>query len=300
MANGKITFGKQSGGTLGLVFPDGVTNTEVVLPESGTLASVDTAVTDNSIARYDGTTGKLQDSGVIIDDNGNVGLGVTPRSRLDMGGASPRNSISWHSNSTISYSNIWDSYNGSALTLGNGLKGSNTVVNGYESSVSTACGKSALELYNGNINFYTNPSDLVAYGTPYTPTKVVAISNNGNLLLTSGTGALGYGAGAGGSVTQLTSKSTNVTLNKPSGRIIMNNEALAAGVAVYFNLYNSIVGANDTIIINMDRTTGDLGKYKIEYNVISGIVLIKLTNQAYDSYSDALVLKFTVIKGANA
>ena len=30
MANAKITLGKQSGGTLGLVFPDGETNTEVV------------------------------------------------------------------------------------------------------------------------------------------------------------------------------------------------------------------------------------------------------------------------------
>ena len=39
MANGKITLGKQSGGTLGLVFPDGVSDTEVVLPESGELAT---------------------------------------------------------------------------------------------------------------------------------------------------------------------------------------------------------------------------------------------------------------------
>ena len=37
MANGRITLGKQSGGTLGLVFPDGVSDTEVVLPESGEL-----------------------------------------------------------------------------------------------------------------------------------------------------------------------------------------------------------------------------------------------------------------------
>ena len=33
MANGKIRFGKQSGGKLALVIPDGVSNTEVVLPE---------------------------------------------------------------------------------------------------------------------------------------------------------------------------------------------------------------------------------------------------------------------------
>ena len=39
MANGKIRFGKQSGGVLSLTFPDGVTDTEVVLPESGILAT---------------------------------------------------------------------------------------------------------------------------------------------------------------------------------------------------------------------------------------------------------------------
>ena len=39
MANGKIRFGKQSGGELALVMPDGVSNTEVVFPESGDLAT---------------------------------------------------------------------------------------------------------------------------------------------------------------------------------------------------------------------------------------------------------------------
>ena len=39
MANGKIRFGKQSGGQLALVIPDGVANTNLVLPESGTVAT---------------------------------------------------------------------------------------------------------------------------------------------------------------------------------------------------------------------------------------------------------------------
>ncbi len=39
MANGKIRFGKQSGGELALVFPDGATNTEVTFPASGELAT---------------------------------------------------------------------------------------------------------------------------------------------------------------------------------------------------------------------------------------------------------------------
>lgn len=49
MANGKIRFGKQSGGQLALVIPDGVTNTEVIVPESGILATeqyVDTRVNE--------------------------------------------------------------------------------------------------------------------------------------------------------------------------------------------------------------------------------------------------------------
>ena len=40
MANGKIRFGKQSGGELALVIPDGVANTEVIVPESGILATL--------------------------------------------------------------------------------------------------------------------------------------------------------------------------------------------------------------------------------------------------------------------
>lgn len=39
MANGRINFGKQSGGVLGLLFPDGATNTEVTLPASGVIAT---------------------------------------------------------------------------------------------------------------------------------------------------------------------------------------------------------------------------------------------------------------------
>lgn len=49
MANGKIRFGKQSGGQLALVIPDGVDNTNLILPASGTVATttdVDTRVNE--------------------------------------------------------------------------------------------------------------------------------------------------------------------------------------------------------------------------------------------------------------
>ena len=49
MANGKIRFGKQAGGQLALVIPDGVDNTEVVFPESGDLVNKD--YVDNAVVK---------------------------------------------------------------------------------------------------------------------------------------------------------------------------------------------------------------------------------------------------------
>ena len=45
---------------------------------SGLFVKGATSSTDNAIARFDGTTGKLvQNSGVVINDSGNVGIGTT-------------------------------------------------------------------------------------------------------------------------------------------------------------------------------------------------------------------------------
>lgn len=63
MANGKITLGKQSGGELALVIPDGVSNTEVIIPESGELATKDYADLKVALADFIGTNVNLANSG---------------------------------------------------------------------------------------------------------------------------------------------------------------------------------------------------------------------------------------------
>ena len=93
MADGRFLIGKPAGGVTTVTMTDGASNTNLVLPESGTVSGVTTSVTDNAITRYDGTTGKLQNSSVIIDDNGNIGIGGAPsawatttgRKALDVG-----------------------------------------------------------------------------------------------------------------------------------------------------------------------------------------------------------------------
>ena len=74
MAAGKLHFKSDAGGITSVSREAGATNGELVLPASGTVASVSGAVTDNAIARYDSTTGKLKNSTILIEDNGNLNI----------------------------------------------------------------------------------------------------------------------------------------------------------------------------------------------------------------------------------
>lgn len=59
---------------------------------------------------------------------------------------------------------------------------------------------------------------------------------SGGVRSTSTGVSLGYGAGVSTAVTQATSKSTPVTVDRPCGKITTHNAALAAGQVVGFNL----------------------------------------------------------------
>ena len=97
---------------------------------------------------------------------------------------------------------------------------------------------------------------------------------SGNVLATSG--ALGYGIGAGGTVVQATSKSTPVTLNKPSGQITMHNASLAAGASVVFQVTNALVAESDCVSATANATLN----YRIEAVVGAGggYFLVRVTN----------------------
>ena len=112
------------------------------------------------------------------------------------------------------------------------------------------------------------------------------------------TSEIGYSAAAQGSVTQLTSKSTAVTLNKSAGQITMNNAALAGNTAASFTLNNSLISANDTIIVCISSiTTGSTAGAYTSYvsNMTSGSASITLRNLSGTSYSEAIVINFSVI-----
>lgn len=117
----------------------------------------------------------------------------------------------------------------------------------------------------------------------------------------SATSTLGYATGAGGTVTQATSKATGVTLNKATGQITMNNAALAAGAVVSFTLTNSGIAATDTVAVNLKSGNATAATYRVHAEApAAGSCIIVLTNISAGSLSEALVLNFNVFKGVNA
>ena len=241
----------------------------------------------NFVQNYNGgvqfKTGASQ--GLTVDINGALGVGITPSVWTDNYKA-----IDLAGNGGIA------STTGGYLQLAN-----NAYVNsGVWKYKATGYATLIQQTPSGAMQFQVTASGVV--NTNITWNNTVTIDSTGNLLLTSGTGALGYGTGAGGTVTQLTSKSTAVTsLPKPSGQIIMNGAALAAGASVSFVLNNSLIATNDLVYTTITGGVTTATNYRVEaVNTASGISNIRLTNLSAGSLSEAVQIQFVVIRGVIA
>ena len=107
---------------------------------------------------------------------------------------------------------------------------------------------------------------------------------------------IGYTAAAQGTVTQATDKSTAVTLNKPAGRITMNNASLATATNATFTLNNSFISANDTVILTISGGQATPGSYNVFANgLAAGSVSISLRNISGGTLSEAVVINFAII-----
>jgi len=146
-------------------------------------------------------------------------------------------------------------------------------------------------------------------GTPTASTTLLSAQyaeligvDSGTLALTTltATGTIGYTTGAGGTVTQATNKSTTVVLNKAAGQITMNGAALASNTTVSFTLTNSVIATVDTVDVHR-ASVGTAGAYNIWVDSVgSGSCVISVRNITAGSLSEALVLNFSVCKGASS
>lgn len=109
---------------------------------------------------------------------------------------------------------------------------------------------------------------------------------------------LGYGAGAGGTVTQLTSRTTGVTLNKPSGAITLFPGSMASNGAAEFTLTNSFIEATDILILNFKSGVTATDYFLQVTAVATGSckIVMKHTGSGA-SPADTPVISFAIIKG---
>jgi hypothetical protein len=107
---------------------------------------------------------------------------------------------------------------------------------------------------------------------------------------------IGYTAAAQGTVTQATDKSTAVTLNKPAGRITMNNASLNTATNATFTLNNSFISANDTVVLTISGGQATAGSYNVFANSLAaGSVSISLRNISGGTLSEAVVINFAIL-----
>jgi hypothetical protein len=111
------------------------------------------------------------------------------------------------------------------------------------------------------------------------------------------TAGVGYRTGAGGTVSQSTSKSTAVTLNRVCGEITMNGAQLNGDSTVSFTLNNTAVANTDVIIVNQVGG-GNIGEYAFNGSCGAGSAEISVHNMTDVNRSDAIVLRFVVVKAA--
>lgn len=134
-----------------------------------------------------------------------------------------------------------------------------------------------------------------------TPTS--ASKNVRKFISTIKAGGFGFIKGTGGTVTQITSRTTGVTLNKLCGTITTDTTAITAETGAEFTVTNSKVGVNDVIILSMksasttsatDVAVSAVAEGSFKIRVINGLVAGGTTETA------ALQINFAVIKNYSA
>lgn len=124
-----------------------------------------------------------------------------------------------------------------------------------------------------------------------------SLAATGAITSSSATAGIGYVTGAGGAVTQLTSKSTAPpAINKVCGQITMNNAALAAGAKVSFTVSNTSCAALDAPYVWV-VSGGTTNAYRASVTAVAASSFtVTVENITAGSLSEAPVIGFFINK----
>lgn len=121
-----------------------------------------------------------------------------------------------------------------------------------------------------------------------------------SVLSISASAGVGYGTGAGGAVTQVTSASTAVTLNKVCGQITTVALTTAAAAEERFTVNNSAVAATDAVVLGTTYDGAGTPMLSVQ-KIAAGAFDVVITNvHAANALNALMVINFAVIKGVAA
>lgn len=178
-----------------------------------------------------------------------------------------------------------------------------TGISGLGTNVATFLATPSSTNLRNAVTDETGTGALVFANTPTLVTPNIGAATGTSLAvtgaITSSGGKIGYETGAGGTVTQTTSRTTGVTLNELTGNITLFTTTLAANTAQTFTLTNSFIEANDMVLVQ--QIAGSMGRYLCAATPSAGSAAITIrNNSATATVSEAPVLKFMVFKAVVA
>lgn len=151
----------------------------------------------------------------------------------------------------------------------------------------------------GKISFKTSanaaivPTERLALDSTSLTSTVGFVSN-------AATTGIGYATGAGGAVTQATSKVTAFTLSKCCGTIQFAADSLAANTSSAGAVWtNTAIAAND-IVVFTHSSGGTLGAYNVICAPGAGTATIYIRNLTAGALAEAPIFRFAIIKGVVA
>ena len=204
--------------------------------------------------------------------------------------------------------------NCTGLPVSTGISGLASGVATFLASPTSANLRSVLtdETGTGAAVFATGPtiSNLTASGSVVLATTScdeLHVTGNftgeGSITTESPTGGFGYITGAGGAVTQTTSATTGVTLNKPSGQITTVAQNIAAEACVDFTVTNNQVAVTDVPMVAVQSGSNGGNTTASVKSVGAGSFVIKIANNNASggtAETGTLVINFVIIKAVAA
>lgn len=257
-------------------------------------------------ASTDSTPFLIDSTGVIVSGHTSPVVALTYNSRLQLNTWYGLQHAHWSADALGPNSFCLKSRSATVGTHAVVLNGDNLGRNWFAGSDGTNfIGAAMIE---GYVDGTPGPSDMpgrLVFSTTAdgasSPTERMRIDSAGAVkvvgdLVVYGAGRLGYATGAGGAVTQATSRTTGVTLNKTNGAITLFTSAGSA-TAASFTVTNSTVAATDTIVLSVKSATNKYlafvtavaaGSFEITFQTTGG------------TSSDAPVINFAVLKAVAA